>query len=185
MRVSVLLILITVGVPGCVSGAGASRPAADRYPTTGPTASAEPARAEPGARPHPATSMDAEADPHSGEPTGGGAAAPPADPSAAEPARRKHHWPPWRRVPAQGSPQATGPAAPPGAGEVPRDRAVPQEPRAGAAGRVVPLDQRSGSPPAADGLSAGYRRSLAWSGLLGLVISAVGLAMVGYRRRCW
>jgi hypothetical protein len=189
MRVSVLLILITVGVPGCVSGAGASRPPSDRYPTTGPTASAEPVRAEPGPRPHPSTSADAGSGPYSGEPAGGGAAAT-SDPPATARMRREHHWPPWQRLPAEGSPGTSEPGtseptARPDAAEVPRGEAVPPRQQAGALGRVVPVDQRSGSPPATAGLPDGYQRSLACSGLLGLVISAVGLAMVGYRRRCW
>ncbi|MFC6019204.1 hypothetical protein ACFP2T_23715 [Plantactinospora solaniradicis] len=189
MRVSVLLILITVGVPGCVSGAGASRPPSGRYPTTGPTASADPTHAEPGPRPQPTTSADAESDPHSGEPAGGGAAAATSGPPAVQRVRREHHWPPWRRLPAEASPETSDPetsdpGARPDAAGVPGDGAVPPQHQAGA-GRVVPVDQRSGSPPAADGLSDGYRRSLVCSGLLGLVISAVGLAMVGYRRRAW
>ncbi|MBF9132147.1 hypothetical protein I0C86_24825 [Plantactinospora sp. S1510] len=208
MRVSVLLILITVGVPGCVSGAGATRAPSDRYPTTGPTASADPVPAESGPRPHPDTS-DAGSDPHSKpaggsaaghrgpdraagqRPTGGTWASLPkvrtSDPPAAvQPMRREHRRAPWRRLSTEGSPGTSDPAARPDAAKVPRDDdAVPARNQAGAAGRVVPVDQRSGSPPAAERLPEGYRRSLACSGLLGLVISAVGLAMVGYRRRCW
>lgn len=184
MRVSVLLILITVGVPGCVSGAGASGAPSMRHLTTGATASADPVRAKPGSRPHPATS-DSGSDPLS-EPAGGSAAAATSGPPAAvQRVRRNHYRPPWRQLPTEGGPATSDPTARPEAAEVPGDEAVPAGHDAAAAGRVVPVDQRSGSPPAAGRLSEGYRRSLACSGLLALVISAVGLAMVGYRRRCW
>jgi hypothetical protein len=39
--------------------------------------------------------------------------------------------------------------------------------------------------PADDGPGAAYRRSLIYSGLLGLVLASVGMALVGHRRRTW
>jgi hypothetical protein len=45
--------------------------------------------------------------------------------------------------------------------------------------------EQAAPPRTADELPPGYRRSLAYSGLFGLVISVVGLAMIGRRRRLW
>ena len=111
MPISLLLILITVGLPGCVSGPGTARPTSVRHPAANPTPPADPA----------GTGSDLE---------------------GSEP----------------------GPITSPGPARPHRQQA---------------------EPPPADGSPPGYQRSLACSGLLGLAISAVGLAVVGTRRRLW
>ncbi|MGX7669072.1 hypothetical protein [Plantactinospora sp. DSM 117369] len=172
MRVSVLLILITVGLPGCASGTGTSRPPSVRHPAANPTPPAESGRTD--------------TDPGPVDPSGhGGAAttAPPTDTERGWPGRRIG---PWQRLPAQGgreTPDAVGTADPATASDddQPAYRAPtdpdPQPDRA--------EEQRAGPPPSTDGPPPGYQRSLAYSGLFGLVISAVGLVMVGARRRYW
>ena len=66
----------------------------------------------------------------------------------------------------------------PGAAGGPGATAGPGTPSAGSREQAAP-------PRTADELPPGYRRSLAYSGLFGLVISVVGLAMIGRRRRLW
>ncbi|WP_318398490.1 hypothetical protein [Plantactinospora sp. KLBMP9567] len=172
MRVSVLLILITAGLPGCASGTGTSRPPSVRHPAANPTSPAESGRTEPG--------------PGLADPSGHGGAATSAPPTATDrgwPGRRI--WP-WHRPPAQGNPETPGP-------DGTADPAIASDDGPGAyrpltAPEHQPDDageQRAGPPPSTDGPPPGYQRSLAYSGLFGLVISAVGLVMVGTRRRYW
>ncbi|WP_326561937.1 hypothetical protein [Micromonospora sp. NBC_01796] len=61
---------------------------------------------------------------------------------------------------------------------------------AGGSGGSAPYATRSGPHTtgpgqATDRLPDGYQRSLLYSGLLGLIIAAIGLTMVGRRRRLW
>ncbi|MEQ4300476.1 hypothetical protein ABNF97_03615 [Plantactinospora sp. B6F1] len=174
MPVSLLLILITVGLPGCTSGTGTGRPPAVR-----PTA----------ANPTPVESGRTRPAPELTDPSGRGGAA-----ASAFPTRTDRGWPgrrvgPWHRMPTgndDGTPDdavstvepATDPAtafdnnahrAPTGPDRQPGDDA----------------ETRAGAPPSTGGPPPGYQRSLAYSGLFGLVISAVGLVMVGTRRRYW
>ncbi|WP_422772435.1 hypothetical protein ACN28C_05205 [Plantactinospora sp. WMMC1484] len=88
-------------------------------------------------------------------------------------------------MPAQGAPETPEPAVPTGRAGHPDApgprwaRDVPQRRPGGSE------EQRAGPAPAPDGPPPGYQRSLAYSGLAGLVISVVGLVMVGSRRRYW
>ncbi|MFY1688987.1 hypothetical protein [Plantactinospora sp. WMMB782] len=212
MRVSVLLILITVGLPGCATGTGTGRPPSVRHPAANPAPPAEPAPADPDPEPaHSAGHRDPANSAGHGDPAnsaGHGAAAlstpdatasstpgpaMPAAPGAAAAAPdtdAERGWPEWRgrswhRLPARGSRAGTagtsGPASRPGddsRGGYPTPAGPAPEP-AGTG------ERRAGPAPHTDGPPPGYRRSLAYSGLLGLVISAVGLVMVGTRRRYW
>ncbi|MEO3926345.1 hypothetical protein ABGB07_21125 [Micromonosporaceae bacterium B7E4] len=172
MRVSVLLILITVGLPGCASGTGTSRPPSVRHPAANPTSPAESGRTEP--------------DPGLVDPSGHGGAATSAPPTGTEPGWPGRRIGPWHRLPAQRSPETPGP-------DGTADPAIASDDGPGAyraltAPEQQPDDaeeQRAGPPPSTDGPPPGYQRSLAYSGLFGLVISAVGLVMVGPRRRYW
>ncbi|GAA3752362.1 hypothetical protein GCM10022225_41010 [Plantactinospora mayteni] len=179
MRVSVLLILITVGLPGCASGTGISRPASVRHPAASPTPPAEAGRPEPDRGP--AVPAD---------PSGHGGAATSAAPADTERGWLGRRTGPWHRLPAQSAretPDAVGTAdqaTDPATGPDDNQDAYPAP-----AGRDREPDgaeeQRAGPPLSTDGPPPGYQRSLAYSGLLGLVISAVGLVMVGTRRRYW
>ncbi|GIG89166.1 hypothetical protein [Plantactinospora endophytica] len=177
MRVSVLLILITVGLPGCAGAAGTSRPAAVRHPATNPSS------------PSPPTGPDerTEPDPGLADPSGHGGAANPALPTDTD----RTGWPgrrlgPWHRLPAQNTPETPEPGTTPAPATRPDERdsypapAGPARPPGDDVG-----EQHAAPPPPTGGPPPGYQRSLAYSGLFGLVISAVGLAMVGSRRRYW
>ncbi|WP_159104870.1 hypothetical protein [Plantactinospora sp. BB1] len=176
MRVSVLLILITVGLPGCASATGSGRPPSVRHPVANPTSPAESGGGEP--------------DPGLVDPSGHGGAAVPASPTDADRGWPGRRFQPWHRLPAQGDREepdgvdipdpATDPA---GAPEHDREGyPTPTGPDRSPAGTG---EQRAGPAPRTDGPPPGYQRSLAYSGLFGLVISAVGLVMVGTRRRYW
>lgn len=175
MRVSMLLILITVGVPGCLSGAGAFRPPSAPQPSTSPTTYADPARVEP-----PPVVPDPEStDPRSADPVRSGAAT--SEPEADRRWRERHR--PSLGHPAQHLPATPDPSAWPDL-VVPEDRAVAQDGHAGSSDQVSPEHQVAARQPV-DGPPPGYRRSLVYSGLSGLAISVIGLAMVGRRRRFW
>ncbi|ROT33573.1 hypothetical protein EF879_01035 [Micromonospora sp. HM5-17] len=163
-----LLILITVGVPGCLTGAAA------RSSSTAPRSSA--AETERPTAPPP--SPGARWNPGSAEPAGQAAVAPSRTPGFAEQAAEPAPYPePGSYAEPEPDAGPESPATRPRAAKLPDTAADPAEPTG---------HTRAAPPPAApDELPPGYRRSLAYSGLLGLVISVIGLAMVGSRRRLW
>ncbi|GAB3966642.1 hypothetical protein V1634_30345 [Plantactinospora veratri] len=182
MRASVLLILITVGLPGCASGTGSGRPPSVRHPVANPTSPAESGRGEP-------DPGRTEPEPGLTDPSGHGGAAVPASPTDTE-----RGWPgarvrPWHRLPAQGDREEPDgvtipdPAGDPAGGP---DHDHEGHPAPTGPDRAAGTEEhRAGPAPRTGGPPPGYQRSLAYSGLFGLVISAVGLVMVGTRRRYW
>lgn len=153
LRISVLLLLVTVGVPGFLTGTAARSSSTAPRPST--------AEAERLACPPPAT--------HDGAGDGPAQPAGRAGQAGTEPARIPEFV-------AQTGPDAY--PGRPGAAGGPGATAGPGTPSAGSREQAAP-------PRTADELPPGYRRSLAYSGLFGLVISVVGLAMIGRRRRLW
>ncbi|MEV4627506.1 hypothetical protein AB0J90_14570 [Micromonospora sp. NPDC049523] len=106
-------------------------------------------------------------------------------------------WPdPLRSPTPHAWPAPLPPTAVPDRSTVPPDVVVPvpspvgPTTPAGGAGGSAPFATRSsahttGPGQATDRLPDGYQRSLLYSGLLGLAIAAIGLTIVGRRRRLW
>jgi predicted lipid-binding transport protein (Tim44 family) len=93
--------------------------------------------------------------------------------------------PPAAALPAppalQMSPSASAAPPAPAAEEHPAALIGSANPTTPVSPRAAPAHVRSSSDVALDR----YRRSLVWSGLIGLAIATIGFAMVGVRRRLW
>lgn len=172
---SLLLILVTAGTSGCTPGAAAVRAPWHRQPAVSAPPPVDPAGEDPAdpaaTRTDPRSCAPADSFSAFREPPGAGAVS--TDPPPAGPMDTFGHG---------AGTIDTGAAGPPPDPDGASSAAPGAEPVRRAPDTRTP--HAESRPPDA-GLPAGYRRSLFWSGVLGLLISTTGLALVGSRRRMW